>query len=298
MSSVSELLSIHDAWPFELFHLHNLQVYGLPALMLNQLRNIPYVITCHGSDILNEQLFDQNFEIAAQVLRTAAAVTCVSQHLADALQQKIPDLNNLHVINNFLRAEWRQSNYPCQLQPQRFLHISSMRAVKRPELLLRVFGQLQRQLPQAQLVIVTTCHGMERVEQMLKEGIHDGTGLTVIDGDAQPQSLNEEYARAQAMVLTSRFEGFGLVVLEALAHHLPVITPAVGALSEVLGEDWPYLVPDQDDDTLVYTIAQAMAQAAQDKDDLLPLRMREILARYDGPKQIAEYAALYREVLL
>lgn len=300
MDGVSEMLRIHDQWPFDLLHLHNLPVYGLSALLLKQLRGVPYIVTLHGSDLLNSHLFDQNLEVATRVLLSAAAITCVSQYLADALKRKIPKLQNIHIIHNFARASWRDVQFDCKPQPQRFLHISSMRAVKRPQLLLRAFGQLQTRLPDAQLNIVTTKEGVERVHKMLSDGLHDGTGLTVIDGDESPLVLIQEYASAKAMVLTSQFEGFGLVVLEALLHHLPVIATAVGALPEVLGDDWPYLVYGQEETELATSIADAMALAAHTEqagtDNRLQTRMREIVARYHGPQQIEQYAELYRHV--
>lgn len=297
MDSVSELLRIDERWPFGLLHLHNLQVFGLSALVLKQLRNVPYVITCHGSDILNPHLFDQNREVAISVLRGAAAVTCVSNYMADLLQQKVPELNNIHVIHNFVRASWRDVDFPCRVQPHRFLHISSMRPVKRPELLLCAFSLVQRRLPDAELAIVTTSAGMKRVKQMMHDGLHDGRGLQVIDGDLFPEALNEQYAKAQAMVLTSQFEGFGLVVLEALQHHVPVVAPAVGALPEVLGPDWPYLVIEQDETKLAASIADAMVLVTTTSDDNLQCRIKQTVARFNGPQQIAQYAALYRDIL-
>lgn len=311
MDSVSELLRIHDKWRFDLLHVHNLQVYGLSALMLKQIRNIPYMITCHGSDILNQQLFDQNIEVAAEILRNASAITCVSNHLANALTDKINGLNNIQgnniqgndiqvndiqVINNFISPDWQQVEQERHVQKNKFLHVSSMRNVKRPQVLLQAFNALQQQIPQAQLSIVTTSEGVNRVNKMLRSGIHSGEGINLIDGDASPNALAEEYATAQAMVLTSQFEGFGLVVLEALQHHLPVIAPSVGALPEVLGKQWPYLIDEQDESQLATKTAEAMAKVAMLNSDSLKAQIESIIARFQGPQQISQYTKLYHQV--
>lgn len=297
MDSVSELLRIHDKWPFDLLHVHNLQVYGLSALMLKQIRSIPYVITCHGSDVLNPQLFDQNSEVATEILRNADAITCVSSHLANALTEKVSGLNNIKVINNFISPDWQQVEQERHVQKNKFLHVSSMRNVKRPQVLLQAFNALQQQIPQAQLSIVTTNEGVNRVNEMLKSGIHSGEGINLIDGDASPNALAEEYATAQAMVLTSQFEGFGLVVLEALQHHLPVIAPSVGALPEVLGKQWPYLIDEQDDTQLALKTANAMKTIALDNSENLKPQIESIIARFQGPRQISQYTTLYKQTL-
>lgn len=296
MDAVSELLRIYDCWPFDILHLHNVQVFGLAAQMLKSLRGVPYIVTCHGSDVLNPHLFDRNKEVVASVLYSANAVTCVSHYLANVLRRELPELPAAKVINNFIGADWCKPTYRCQPQAQRFLHTSSMRAVKRPELLLEAFGRLQQKLPEAQLVIVSTAEGVKRTQALLQQGWHSGRGLDIIDSDCQPQQLASEYARAQAMVLTSQFEGFALVVLEALQHGLPVVAPKVGALPEVLGQDWPYLVAEQDRPLLVENLAKGMAQVAEGPNEHLQVRMQEILARYEGSQQIAEYAGLYCQV--
>jgi glycosyltransferase involved in cell wall biosynthesis len=49
--------------------------------------------------------------------------------------------------------------------------------------------------------------------------------------------LNRTYAAADVMVLASRAETYGMVVIEALARGLPVIATDVGGMSEALGHD-------------------------------------------------------------
>lgn len=285
------LLRAYERWPFELFHLHSLQVFGLPALMLKSMRGVPYVVTCHGSDVLSETLMDRNRDVAEALLRQASAVTCVSQYLADALQDKIPGLA-VTVIPNFVRAAWRLPHAARRVESARFLHVSSLRSVKRPELLLETFRRVRAVRPDATLVIATTAMGRERLRWIVGDQ-PQAQGLHVIDDTADPQTLSREYRRACALLLTSRFEGFGLVVLEALAHGLPVIAPAVGALPEVLGHDWPLLV---DADADADAVATAALRAA-DGDGVAPDRIAAVLAKYDGPSQIAAYARLYRQVL-
>lgn len=286
------VLRAHDQWPFDVFHLHNLQVFGQPAMVLEALRGVPYVVTCHGSDVLNEQLMDRNREVVALILQRARAVTCVSAHLADTLRRKVPELRRVHVIHNFLREAWRGKQATrARAGAPRLLHVSSLRDVKRPELLLDVVANVRHVMPDTRLSIVTTEAGLERL-QSLTHGRHAALGIDAYDGEADPQALHREAMRANALLLTSRFEGFGLVVLEALAYGLPVVAPRVGALQEVLGEDWPWLVEDGSRQALVQACLHALSDGASD-----PARMARMASRFDGREQIAQYATLYRHVL-
>ena len=297
LDAAGGLLRIHDTWPFDLLHVHSFQVFGYPAQVLRRLRGVPYVVTCHGSDVLNPSLLDQHREVAAEILRHAAAVTCVSRHVADALQRKIPELGPVQTIGNFTRISWQNRDFSARAEPGRFLHVSSLRPVKRPELLLAAFGAVQRRDPGARLAIVTTGNGMRRLDGLIGRGVHDGRGLIPIDGDRDPGAPAREYARAQALVVTSEFEGFGLVALEALQYRVPVVASATGALPEVLGADWPYLVADRPEPYLAEALAETMLRAAGAPDPALPMLTRRILARHQGSKQVGAYSRLYRQVL-
>ncbi|MDQ7732506.1 glycosyltransferase [Halomonas sp. SpR1] len=71
-----------------------------------------------------------------------------------------------------------------------------------------------------------------RVEQLIEQnGLQDCVRL---HGECDSETLEAAYRNAHALVLPSWYEGYGMVVTEALVHGLPVITTTGGALRDTL----------------------------------------------------------------
>ena len=65
-------------------------------------------------------------------------------------------------------------------------------------------------------------------------------------GEVPPAKLQDMYGLADAVVLPSFFEGYGMVLTEALARGLPVVSTTAGAIPDTVPHDAGVLVPPGD----------------------------------------------------
>ena len=102
------------------------------------------------------------------------------------------------------------------------------------------------------------------------------------------------YRHAVAMTYPSRFEGFGLPVLEAMSHGCPVIASSAAALPEVVG-DAGVLVDPLDVDGWTRAMRALLTDATQ-RDGLIAAGRRRVRA-YRWEDSADHLAAAYREAL-
>jgi glycosyltransferase involved in cell wall biosynthesis len=84
-------------------------------------------------------------------------------------------------------------------------------------------------------------------------------------------------------VLTSRYEGFGMVLLEALQCGRPIIASNNSAIPEVLGQDYPWLFNTSD----VSDLLQKIISLIQDSNNFDFLRYAENRLHLFDPRKMA-----------
>jgi glycosyltransferase involved in cell wall biosynthesis len=67
-----------------------------------------------------------------------------------------------------------------------------------------------------------------------------------LHGEVSADVLQSMYGQADAVVLPSYFEGYGMALAEALAHGLPVVSTTAGAIADTVPGDAGVLVPPGD----------------------------------------------------
>jgi len=80
-------------------------------------------------------------------------------------------------------------------------------------------------------------------------------------GDLDASQLAIEYDRADVFVLATRYEGYGMVVAEALARALPVVSTATGAIPDLVGADAGIIVAPGDAAALADALTRVISDA-------------------------------------
>ncbi|MCZ4314462.1 glycosyltransferase family 4 protein [Comamonadaceae bacterium G21597-S1] len=89
----------------------------------------------------------------------------------------------------------------------------------------------------------------------------DAHGLgrrVVLHGELGHAALQRHYAVADAFVLASHHEGYGMALAEALAHGLPVVSTTAGAIADTVPASAGMLVPPADVDGLRMALARLL----------------------------------------
>ena len=111
-----------------------------------------------------------------------------------------------------------------------------------------------------------------------------------LHGECDDARLRAAYAGADLFVLPSHYEGYGMVVTEAIAAGLPVLTTTGGALSETLPPGAGIAVPPDDVDALTEALAALIGDRAR-RHALREGARKARAALRDWPQAGAEFAA-------
>lgn len=164
-----------------------------------------------------------------------------------------------------------------------FLNIGGVEPRKNSIRLLQAFSQVLNQWPQAQLVIAGgmtlfdySTYQTQFFAEANRLGINQGQSL-LLPGGIADQDLPTLYRCADAFVFPSVKEGWGLVVMEAIAARLPVVTANRPPFTEFLTPEQALLVDVED----VGAIAIAMQQSLKPEiRHALVQNSQSILAHY------------------
>ncbi len=95
-----------------------------------------------------------------------------------------------------------------------------------------------------------------------------------------------------AFILSSKYEGFGLVLLEAMNAQLPVLASNISAIPEVLGQDYDLLFKCGDYEDLAKKMEMLLTMPSQ-KLDFLVEYLQERLKFFDSYKMANEVQKIY-----
>lgn len=105
--------------------------------------------------------------------------------------------------------------------------------------------------------------GDDRMLGSLQDQLRDHglLGRVLFAGEGDDAMVARAYAAADLFVLPTRYEGYGMVVAEALARGLPVISTRTGAIADLVGNAAGLIVPPGDVAALRLALHRFLADA-------------------------------------
>jgi glycosyltransferase-like protein len=178
-----------------------------------------------------------------------------------------------------------------------FLAVGGIEARKNTLQILRAFARCLATHPAARLIIAGgaslldhSAYQRQFHAEVLASGIADRVVLTGPVKDADMPSL---YRLANALVFPSIKEGFGLVVLEALASATPVVTSRIPPFTEYLSDSDCHFTDPHDEAAIADAMLAALTPAARRK---AALARDKIAAAMSWEISARRHLALYETI--
>ncbi len=197
---------------------------------------IPLVLPDHAPRSKKARLMPVFKALMREVVRRADAILTVSESSRrDVIQHLGANPERVHCTYNGVSPRFSPPPGDAGERSPIVLYVGRLDPYKNVPALVEAFARVRDELPpKARLRIVAPDDPRypeaRRTVQRLQLGPH-------VDWvtDASGEQLVEEYRRAAVLVLASKYEGFGLPVVEAMACGTPVICSTTSSLPEVAG---------------------------------------------------------------
>ena len=214
-----DIIHAHWFWPYA----------GEIAYWISQIKEIPYYITCHGSEINYAMKNPKYNSRMIFLLENAKRVEFVSRRLLDTaiglgytgVNARI--ISNGYDANTFKIIENKRSGHKI------IGYVGNLLPVKGSDRLIKIIPQILDKIPDAEFIIIGDGVLRTRIEQKL-------SGFPVqFLGRLEPKLVSRYMNMMDVLLVPSRNEGFPCVVKEAQACGTVVVGSDVGGIKDAIG---------------------------------------------------------------
>jgi len=299
----SKLVDMVKLYGIEILHVHYAIPHAYAAYMAKKMLQeegiyVPIVTTLHGTDITLVGSHPFYKPAVTFSINKSDAVTSVSQSLKDDTLRLFDIKNEIDVVPNFIDFSRHKTHFTdCQRDimanenEKIITHISNFRKVKQIPDVIKVFFNIQKQIP-AKLMMVG--EGPERLEA---EQLCESLGITdkvVFFGNSN--EIDKILCFSDLFLLPSVTESFGLAALEAMASGVPVISSNTGGIPEVNIDGVSGFLSNVND---VEDMSKNAIHILSDTNRLKEFkeRAKEESKKFDISNIVPKYEAIYKRTL-
>jgi len=224
----------------------NVDLFFSPYYTIPLLYRGPLAVTVHDMShlVVHEIVSNWKKRMYAQLMyravrRRASMIFTVSEFTKSELLRLTQGARDDNIVPTHLgiSAEWYSARQrpPLRMRPY-FVCVGNIKPYKNIRRLVEAFVSIRQQIPH-DLVIVGQSEGLITGESAEFFEVVQAAGERVqLTGFVSHDELLSLVGHAQALIMPSLYEGFGLPPLEAMAAGVPVAVARAASLPEVCGD--------------------------------------------------------------
>jgi glycosyltransferase-like protein len=303
-----QTLMEHDAWSFDVLHAQDSISGNALAELRAQGLVRGFIRTVHHLDHFDDPRLAawqrRAYEDAEQVLCVSDIWTREMRSTFGIAALTVP--NGVDVARFTPDEDVRDSQFRQRMGIDGgpiVLSVGGIEARKNTLALLEAFASVRRALPGAQLVIAGGASLLDHdvyARSLLKRAAELGLSIgphenVVVTGPLDDAAMPGLFRSADVLSMVSLREGFGLVVLEALASGTPVVASAIAPFTEYLDDTTCCWANPADVESIAAALLLVLTGGGCriDFDRAVPA----LLARFSWPASARRHVDVYRQLL-
>lgn len=213
----------------DLIHAHNAIYAGMLADKIHKLYKVPFVLTEHSTAFARGNVTDKSLiKKIKKSYESSILLFAVSEPFCSLLNNFF-NINKFQCLPNVLDSFLEKQTYKTRTNTSNefvFLNIAELHPKKDHMTLLNAFNEVLKVNDKARLWLA----GGGVLEQQLKQYVKDMNLENYVSflGVLGRQGVQDAILSAQCFVLSSIYETFGVVVIEAMLFGVPVIVTRCG----------------------------------------------------------------------
>lgn len=286
----SLLRRYYESHQIDLIHLHN-SVAGNIVILMKEQYNIPYMVTEHSSAFARGLVSQREMKKYKWVYQKSSYNIAVSKTFC-RLVEDIFDLE-FNYLPNVVNSEYFSPKEDASKKDFQFINIANLNKNKNQILLIRAFSKLFSENKNIKLSILGGGLEYKNLQNEI-DTLHMQEQINLF-GFAPREQVLEQLHHSDAFVLSSKYETFGVVLIEAMSCGLPVIATKCGGPESIIENDELGILVENDD---LEELSNAMKYVYENREKYESKKIRNYVVDNFSEKAIStKLINIYKKVL-